>query len=111
MKNNNVKKVNIVYFLLVTILIVAFLFISSNLKVQNTNTNTNVINIKEKVNKKININVASKEELMSIDGIGNKKSDSIIKNRPYENIWSLEKAHISEQFIKKIQDKISAERE
>lgn len=111
MKNNNVKKVNIIYFLLVAILIVAFLFISSNLKVQNTNTNTNVINIKEKVNKKININVASKEELMSIDGIGDKKSDSIIKNRPYESIWSLEKAHISEQFIKKIQDKISAERE
>jgi competence protein ComEA len=108
---NNVKKVNIIYLLLAAILIVAFLFIFSNFKVQNTNTNTNIINVEEKTSKKININTAGKEELMSIEGIGDKKSDSIIKNRPYESIWSLEKAHISEQFIKKIQDKINAESE
>ncbi|MFT8350015.1 hypothetical protein [Clostridium saccharoperbutylacetonicum] len=82
------KKLNIIYFLLVTILIVAFLFIFSNFKVQNTNTNTNVINVEEKADKKININTAVKEELMSIDGIGDKKADSIkIDHMKVFGVW------------------------
>ena len=40
--------------------------------------------IKDKVTVKVNLNTASAEELDSLPGIGDKRSDAIIKGRPYK---------------------------
>ena len=45
--------------------------------------------IKDKVTVKVNLNTASAEELDSLPGIGEKRSDAIIKGRPYKSVADL----------------------
>jgi competence protein ComEA len=71
----------------------------------NVNINNVVIGKEEQ---KININTADKNELMSIEGVGEKKADLIINNRPYGSIWDLERINgISEEFIKKNEGRLT----
>jgi competence protein ComEA len=73
----------------------------------NVNINNNVVIGKEE--QKINVNTADKNELMSIEGVGDKKADLIIRNRPYNSIWDLERINgISEEFIKKNEGRLVA---
>ena len=45
--------------------------------------------IKDKVTVKVNLNTASAEELDSLPGIGDKRSEAIIKGRPYKSVADL----------------------
>jgi competence protein ComEA len=45
--------------------------------------------IKDKITVKVNLNTASAEELDSLPGIGEKRSDAIIKGRPYKSVADL----------------------
>ena len=45
--------------------------------------------IKDKITVKVNLNTASAEELDSLPGIGDKRSDAIIKGRPYKSAADL----------------------
>jgi competence protein ComEA len=100
------KKINIIILLSIFIVISAFalgFIVAKSIEGKNINTNTNVNNviIGEKEHK-ININTSDKAELMSIEGIGDKRADLIIANRPYKNIWDLSNVNgIGEEFVKK----------
>lgn len=102
----DMKKINTIILLSIFIVISAFalgFIVAKGIEGKNVNTNTNVNNliIGEKEHK-ININTADKAELMSLEGIGDKKADLIIKNRPYNSIYDLANINgISEEFIKK----------
>ena len=45
--------------------------------------------IKDKVTVQVNLNTASAEELDSLPGIGDKRSEAIIKGRPYKSVADL----------------------
>ena len=74
---------------------------------------TNIIptSINQNVNAKVNLNTASKEELMKLGGIGDSRADKIIeyreKNGPYKTIEDLKKVggRIGDSIIKSIKDK------
>ncbi|RDU57325.1 helix-hairpin-helix domain-containing protein [Helicobacter sp. MIT 99-5507] len=59
----------------------------------------------------VNINTADKKELMTLDGIGSKKADEIIKyraNNKFNSVEDLKKVNgIGDKLFNKIKDKIS----
>jgi competence protein ComEA len=101
---------NIIVILSLIIVIIAFLLGFSVAKSKNDiNQNVNTINIgaNTKDKTKVDINKADKEELMSITGIGEKKAELIINNRPYKSIWDLSNIDgISEDFVKEIREEV-----
>lgn len=104
------NRINLIIILTIVIVIIAFLlgFSVANSK-SDINQNINNINIgtNTKDKTKVDINTANKEELMSINGIGDKKAELIIINRPYKNIWELSKINgISEEFMTKISGEV-----
>lgn len=105
------KKTNIIFILFIIIVIIAFLIGFSVAKNQsNISQNQNVtisLDPGTKEHKKIDINNADKNELMSIEGIGDKKAQLIIDNRPYNSIWDLSNNGISEDFIKGIESEVT----
>jgi competence protein ComEA len=101
MKKNNI----IIIFILIFVVSFALGFSVNSAK--NINQNVNTIKV-EHPNKKVNLNTADKAELMSIEGIGEKKSQLIIDNRPYKSIWDLVNIKgISENYVNQIKDKIT----
>lgn len=67
------------------------------------------INVNQ-VQNKVDINKASKEELMNLNGIGEKNAESIIKHRPYKNIYELNNIEgIGNRTFEGIKDKIKVE--
>ena len=55
----------------------------------------------------VDINHASKAQLMSLDGIGEKKAKDIIANRPYSDIWDLvNKKIVGKDTFNKIKDRL-----
>lgn len=102
MKKNNI--ILIISSILIIIIIFTFGFSISQ---KNINQNINTINLGDQ-NKKVDINKADKAELMSIEGIGEKKAQLIINNRPYKSIWDLSNINgISENYVQQIRDKIT----
>jgi competence protein ComEA len=60
------------------------------------------------VEMKININTASREELKTLQGVGEYKADLIILNRSYSNIYDLlDRDIIGEDLFNSIKDKIT----
>jgi competence protein ComEA len=103
------NKVNTIIMMSVLTIIIAFLlgFSVSLSQKNNANTNNNIINIGNADRKKIDMNKSNKSELMSIKGIGDKKADLIIKNRPYKSIWDIATIDgISEDFIEDIREEV-----
>lgn len=75
-------------------------------------TNDACIDTNNEINKKVNINTASKEELMTIPGIGESKAEEIIKYRDeHGNFSSIEDINnvsgIGESLFEKIKDYIA----
>ena len=74
-------------------------------------TSVNVMVTSTNVNAKVNLNTASKEDLMRLDGIGDSRADKIIqyreKNGPFKTIEDLKKVggRIGDSIIKNIKDK------
>jgi competence protein ComEA len=109
------KRINTVIVLFACIILSSFIIgvligkdFSTEDKNINTNTNVNINNLGSNgPETKINVNTADKNELMSIEGIGDKRASSIINNRPYVSIWDIEKAGISEDFIKKNEGRLT----
>ncbi len=80
-------------------------------KVDNTTCLNNDNNTSSNSNEIVNINTASKEALMTLDGIGEAKADSIIeyreKNGPFTTIEDIMKVNgIGESAFAKIKDRI-----
>ena len=82
---------------------------SNNACLKDSNTNTKDIVVEGK----ININTASKEELMTLPGIGESKADKIIEYRNNNRFNSIEDikniSGIGESIFNKIKDSIKAE--
>lgn len=77
-------------------------------KIKNDTSSTNVIDI----NKKISINNATKEELLTLNGIGESKASAIIKyredNGPFKQIEDIKNVSgIGESLYEKIKDSIT----
>lgn len=74
-------------------------------------TKTNSSNQEEQTTKIININTASKEELMSISGLGDSKADAIItyrKEHPFTNVEEIKNVSgIGDSVFAKIKDYIT----
>lgn len=104
------NRINIIVILTIVIIIIAFLLGFSVAKGKNDiNQNINNINIgtNTKDKTKVDLNRSTKNELMSIKGIGDKKSELIIANRPYNSIWDLARIDgISEDFINNIREEV-----
>jgi DNA uptake protein ComE-like DNA-binding protein len=61
--------------------------------------------------KTVNINRASREDLLSLPGLTEREADRIIAERPYDSAHDLVKRHvISEGEYEKIRDRVVAER-
>lgn len=92
-----------------TTLIIIFLFIALVLSMMfgaSFISNYNDININQK--EKININTATEEELMSLDGIGKVKANIIIENRPYQSIHDLKGVKgIGEDLFRRIESEVT----
>ena len=104
------KKINSIVLLTIIIILLAFLLGFSVAKGKN-DINQNINNIEIGTNTKdktkVDINIANKNELMSIKGVGDKKAQLIIANRPYTSIWDLSKIDgISEDFIDGIREEV-----
>lgn len=75
---------------------------------QDINQTTNVTIGKSEAVIKTNINTATKSELDSLPGVGDCKAYTLIKNRPYSDIYELlEKGILGEDTFNKIKDKIT----
>lgn len=76
-----------------------------------TQTQTQNVNINTKEDKeKIDINKATKEELMLLPQVGDKTADKIISNRPYKSIYELINIDgIGEQTLKEIEGRVKCE--
>jgi DNA uptake protein ComE-like DNA-binding protein len=59
----------------------------------------------------VNINKASREDLLSLPGLSDREADRIIASRPFQNTDDLLKRHVlSEAEYEKIRDRIIADR-
>ncbi|MFN8578415.1 MAG: helix-hairpin-helix domain-containing protein [Candidatus Sericytochromatia bacterium] len=81
-------------------------FISKNFKKDNSESNNNKENVSNKSLNKININTATKEELIALPGIGEKTAEKIIKGRPYKTIDDLKRIPGMKNRLKKFSDLI-----
>lgn len=83
------------------------MFYKANFYNSNYQTNTQIVNIDNEPNiDKININNCSYEALDSLDGIGEVKTNKIIENRPYKDIYEIRK-FIGETTFNNIKDYIT----
>lgn len=87
----NHKKISITN-LLITVLVCS-VFTILNLYADHgvTQTATQTVNINAQQKEKIDLNTASLEQIKSLPNIGDKLAQKIVDNRPYKNIWDLQR--------------------
>lgn len=101
-----------IFLTVITTVIICSIFFTVNLVITyNTRPNMSQmqsVNINQLQEEKISINQATKEELMSLPGIGEKLSTTIIENRPYSSIHDLKKIKgLGEGIFKSIEKKVT----
>src|SRR5215467_4364363 len=99
-KEDHMKKLSTVWF----IIVLAGAFVGSSAVSVRGATQT-----KEKAAKseKIDINSASADELMSLNGVGEATAKKIIAGRPYSSVDDLSKAGVSKSTISKIRPQVT----
>src|SRR5262249_12118181 len=90
----------------VIILLAGALVGSSPLSIQGANK-TKEKDAAKGENKKIDINSASADELMSLNGVGEATAKKIIAGRPYASVDELAKAGVSKSTITKIRSQVT----
>src|SRR5262252_10334764 len=90
----------------VIILLAGALVGSSPLSIQGATQTKEKAAAKEET-KKIDINSASADELMSLPGVGEATAKKIIAGRPYASVDDLSKAGVSASTISKIKSKVT----
>lgn len=111
---NDLKKEKILEFLLIVLVSILINFIFTFIVNKSTYKNiqqTQTVNINAKEEKeKIDINKASKKELLMLPNIGEKTADKIIQNRPYKSIYELINIEgLGEETIKELEGRIKVE--
>src|SRR5262249_45946770 len=102
-KEDHMKKLST---LSVIILLAGALVGSSPLSIQGA-TQTKEKAAAKGENKKIDINSASADELMSLNGVGEATAKKIIAGRPYASVDELAKAVVSKSTITKIRSQVT----
>lgn len=91
-----------IFLTVIITIIICSIFFTVNLVVT-CNTRPNMSQVQS-----VNINQATKEELMSLPGIGEKLSNTIIENRPYSSIHDLKRIKgLGEGIFKSIEKKVT----
>ena len=80
------RKIFITVLIVLTFFLMFALFLFSTGNTQTQINNQGVI-VQVGESQKVNINTATLDELKSLQGIGDKKAQDIIDNRPYESIY------------------------
>ncbi len=88
---NNNKKIQLTQILITIFICCIFSFVTIAVcKTDNNISQTQNVNINtDSIARKVNLNTATKEELKSLNGIGDKLAAEIINHRPYKSIWDI----------------------
>jgi len=101
------RKNIIIFVLIISLFTSLFLLIHS--RDSPTNMNINTITIGSSQDYRIDINHASREALESLPGIGSVLADRIIKGRPFDDVWELNRIKgIGQKTIEGLEGKIDA---
>lgn len=108
-KQNYNSVIKLLLLSIISNFILIFLMLTQNIMFYKANFSpvnvTQVVNVNQQNEKRININNCSKKALESLPGIGENKSNSIIKHRPYKDIYELKNV-IGETAFSKLKDMV-----
>lgn len=89
MSNNQKYTISLVLFSIMTSVLLSLILGSFMVSQGITNTMTQTVTINEIPEYRIDINECTKQELLTLPGIGETLADRIIDHRPYSDPWEL----------------------